>query len=102
MMFKFMVKPMLRLRCTKAALLTALLVNGVNAAELASPGFGPDPTQILGGDAGDACQVLVCLSDPIGKGLAECKKPLEKYAKMPDHKKPGFLQKCPQQQGGGK
>jgi hypothetical protein len=100
-MFNFMVKLMLRNHCAKAAFITALSVSGVNAEGL-TPSAGLDPSQILGGDAGDACQMLVCLSDPIGKGLAECKEPLEKYAKMPDHKKAGFLQKCPQQQSGGK
>lgn len=93
---------MLRLRCTNAAFLAALFVSGVNAEGLTPPSTGLDPSQILGGDAGDACQMLVCLSDPMGQGVDECKKPLEKYAKMPDHKKAAFLQKCPQQQSGGK
>jgi len=56
---------------------------------------------ILGGKEGDACQMLLCLSDPAGKGMDECKKPLKKYHKMDPDDRPSFLDKCPIIKGGG-
>ena len=62
------------------------------------PGTTPDLSQVMGGDAGDACQMLVCLSDPIGQATDACAAPLKKYFDMKPNKRPGFLQKCPQKE----
>lgn len=58
----------------------------------------PGSTQkaaILGGDEGDACKMLLCLSDPAGSGLPECKPPLDRYFSMEPEDRAGFLAQCP-------
>lgn len=50
---------------------------------------------IMTGDAAKACNMMLCLSDPSGKGLPECKKPLDDYYDMKPKKRPKFLKKCP-------
>jgi len=56
---------------------------------------GGDSAQVLAGKQGKACQTLLCLSDPTGKSLPECQKPLSDYYDMKPHKRPGFLASCP-------
>ena len=41
------------------------------------------------------------LSDPSGKGLAECQQPLKKWENTKPKKRPGLLRKCPLVGGGG-
>lgn len=55
----------------------------------------PKPGDLLLGDAGDACQMIVCLSDAVGKVTPECAPPLQRYFDMPSHKRPKFLELCP-------
>lgn len=55
----------------------------------------PKPEDLLGGDEGSACEMLLCLSNPLGEGLAECKEPLRKYFKIKPHRRPGYLERCP-------
>jgi hypothetical protein len=56
----------------------------------------PKPGDLLLGDAGDACQMLVCLSDLAqAKLLPDCSPPLKRYWDMKPHDRPGFLGKCP-------
>lgn len=97
-----MVIQMPRIRSCLFALLSLLSVSTVSAGGLGAPSFGPDPSQILGGDEGDACEMQVCLSNPMGKGIKECDKALQKYAKLRDDEKPKYLEKCPKVMGGDK
>lgn len=55
----------------------------------------PAPDAVLEGDEADACSMLLCLSDPSGKGLAECEGPLRKFSELEPGKGPDFLSKCP-------
>lgn len=86
------------MKCLSIVLI-ALFSISATAAESSSdskafkPGFAPDPSQILGGDEGTACEVLLCLS--MGSPPTECDEPLKKYFDMKKKKRPGFLQKCP-------
>lgn len=81
------------------ALLAACFAVTANAYD--KPTTGPDKSQLLGGDAGDACSMVLCLSNPVGKGLAECSAPLKKYFNLKRKKRPGFLSKCPMVKGEG-
>ena len=76
-----------------------LLASIAVSAHAVSPAGGFDQSQVLGGDEGDACEMLLCLSNPAGKGLVECQEPLKKYFSMKPKKRPGFLEKCPLQGG---
>ncbi|MDU4254432.1 hypothetical protein [Pseudomonas sp.] len=86
---------------TLVVLLAALVAPGLAAAadDDSSSGNGGgagDPAQILGGKQGNACMMLLCLSDPQGKQLKECQKPLEDYYDMKPKRRPGYLASCPQ------
>lgn len=74
------------------AALSAVCVAQEASTEQPAP---PAPSQILEGNEGSACSMLLCLSNPAGKGLAECTAPLKKYFGMRPDKRPGFLSKCP-------
>lgn len=57
---------------------------------------------VLTGDAGTACEVILCLSSAQGKGIAECKEPLRKYFSIKARKwhktlqkRRAFLDLCP-------
>lgn len=65
-----------------------------------SPSFGPDVGQILGGDEGEACQIMLCLSDPAGQDLEECEEPLKEWEKTRPEERPRKLEKCPMVTGG--
>jgi len=55
-----------------------------------------DSGQTMTGDAADACNMLVCLSDlKEAKQLIDCNNPLKKYYDMKPNKRPNFLAKCP-------
>ncbi|MBA1250167.1 hypothetical protein G7019_21850 [Pseudomonas zeshuii] len=54
-----------------------------------------DSSQVLGGNAGSACQMILCLSNPSGKELSSCAAPLKRYFDMKPHRRPGFLAQCP-------
>ncbi|MGX2950964.1 TrbM/KikA/MpfK family conjugal transfer protein [Ursidibacter sp. B-7004-1] len=67
------------------------------AAETNSPKI-----DVLTGDAGTACEVILCLSSAQGKGIAECKEPLRKYFSIKARKwhktlqkRRAFLDLCP-------
>lgn len=75
----------------------ALSLSGtVSAAPDLLKAPGPDLSQILGGDEGDACQMRVCLSDPLGSDMEECEDALQKYARLEPHERATFLLKCPE------
>lgn len=87
------------------ALVAVLMVSSVNAFELgnAAP---KDPlkdqaSNILGGEEGDACQIKVCLSDPMGQDIAECQDALNKWERTRPEDRPKLLRKCPMVGGGG-
>jgi len=71
-----------------------------SASALEKPSFGPDKSQMLGGDEGDACTIKMCLSDPMGSDMEECKASLKRYFRMDPEDRPGFLAKCPMVTGG--
>lgn len=52
----------------------------------------------LGGDAGLACEMLLCLS-AVGSAPSACKGPLKKYFSMKPKRRAGFLSKCPKVSG---
>lgn len=64
------------------------------------PSFGPDPSMILGGEEGDSCQIIMCLSDPLGQDISECQEPLERWERTRPEKRPELLEKCPMVTGG--
>lgn len=80
-------------------LLIAFASITVNAT--GKPSFGPDASQFMGGDEGDACTMIMCLSNPAGQDMSECAAALRKYAEMDPDDRPGFLEKCPMVTGGG-
>ncbi|MBA1280198.1 hypothetical protein [Stutzerimonas stutzeri] len=65
------------------------------------PSFGPDPSMFLGGDEGDSCQIIMCLSDPAGQDLEECEEPIRKWEETRPEERPKLLEKCPMVTGGG-
>ncbi|MBC7198264.1 MAG: hypothetical protein H5U32_03345 [Pseudomonas balearica] len=87
------------------ALVAVLMATSANAYELGSAApkapLKAQASNILGGEEGDACQIMLCLSDPSGKGLAECQQPLKKWENTKPKKRPGLLRKCPLVGGGG-
>lgn len=87
------------------ALIAVLITTSANASESGSaapkaPAMD-QASNILGGEKGLACQIMLCLSDPSGKGLAECQQPLKKWENTKPKKRPGLLRKCPLVGGGG-
>lgn len=54
-----------------------------------------DSSSIMSGDPALACQMLICLSHPMGKDLAECAPPLKAYNDMKPKRRPNFLSLCP-------
>lgn len=50
--------------------------------------------EVLGGDAGSACEMLLCLA-AVGSAPSACKEPLKKYFSMKPKRRAGFLSKCP-------
>lgn len=66
-----------------------------------APSFGPDTSKFLGGEEGDSCTVIMCLSDPAGQDLGECSDALQKFEQMRPEERPEFLKKCPKETGGG-
>lgn len=81
-------------------LITMLALFPFLAAWAIEPGFGPDASMILGGDEGESCQIILCLSDPAGQDLAECKDPIEKWERTRPEDRPKLLRKCPMVTGG--
>lgn len=57
-----------------------------------------DSSSMMTGDPALACQMLVCLSDPIGKDLSECAPALKAYDDMKPKRRPNFLALCPKVQ----
>ena len=57
-----------------------------------------DPA-ILGGDEGDACKAIMCLSSSTGRSVSECQPPLQRYysitGKDATKKRKNFLDLCP-------
>jgi hypothetical protein len=87
------------------ALVAVLMATSANAYE---PGSAApkDPlkdqaSNILGGEEGDACQIKLCLSNPIGQGTSECQDPLQKWEQTRPEDRPDLLRKCPMVGGGG-
>lgn len=64
-------------------------------ANAMKPTVGPDASMILGGEEGDSCKIIMCLSDPIGQDIAECIPPLTLWEKTDPKDRPGLLSKCP-------
>lgn len=86
---------------TKNILITlAFAFVSISASAMEKPSFGPDKSQMLGGDEGDACTIKMCLSDPMGSDMEECKAALKRYFRMDPEDRPGFLKKCPMVTGG--
>jgi len=93
------------LKCSALTLFVCLLPTLGFANDFGSPGAVSPATQkamdndpmsnILGGDEGDACEMIMCLSNPVGDTLKECEEPIRKYFKMKSQDRPGFLEKCP-------
>lgn len=54
-----------------------------------------DSSSIMSGDPALACQMLICLSHPMGNDLAECAPPLKAYNDMKPKRRPNFLSLCP-------
>lgn len=50
--------------------------------------------KVLGGDAGLACEMLLCLAATTVVPSA-CKRPLKKYFSLKPKRRAGFLAKCP-------
>ncbi|MBF6615627.1 MAG: hypothetical protein ITG07_02765 [Candidimonas sp.] len=65
-----------------------------------APSFGPDVSQFLGGEEGEACQIIMCLSDPAGQDLEECEEPLREWETTRPEERPKKLEKCPMVTGG--
>jgi hypothetical protein len=54
----------------------------------------------LGGDAGSACEMTLCLAGlKAGSEPSECADPLRKYFNMKPKKRASFLNKCPKLSG---
>lgn len=53
---------------------------------------------ILGGDAGLACEIILCLA-AVGAAPSACKSPLKKYFSLKPKKRPRLLAKCPKVSG---
>lgn len=49
---------------------------------------------VLGGDAGLACEILVCLA-AVGSPPSECTRPLKKYFSLKPKRRANFLALCP-------
>ncbi len=52
----------------------------------------------LGGDAGLACEMILCLA-AIGSAPSACKSPLKKYFSLKPKRRARFLAKCPKKSG---
>lgn len=86
------------LRTLSAALLAAVALPALGAGD----GAGMPKIDYLTGDSKTACEVILCLSSSVGRGISECQAPLRRYFSIWDkkpHKKlakrHAFLNLCP-------
>lgn len=86
------------------ALVAVLMATSANAYELGSAApkapLKAQASNILGGEEGDACQIKLCLSNPVGQDISECDNPLKKWARTRSEDRPKLLRKCPMVGGG--
>jgi hypothetical protein len=74
--------------------ISSLIDRGVTAPVMTLAG----QPEILGGDAGLACEMILCLA-AVGAAPSACKSPLKKYFSLKPKKRPRFLAKCPKVSG---